>query len=113
MSMLIFLLDSRPSRQLFYERAHIMRITAEAKSETRQRILSEAIRLFRADGWHDTTTRAIAAAAGIAAGTLFNYFPTKEAIAAELIAEAMQRAAESSSSTDGEELSLDADLFTL
>src|SRR5215469_15295206 len=95
MSMLIFLLDSRPSRQLFYERAHIMRITAEAKNETRQRIVSAAIDLFRADGWHDTTTRAIAAAAGIATGTLFNYFPTKEAIAAELIAAALQTAADS------------------
>ncbi len=90
-----------------------MRITAEAKSETRQRILSAATGLLMADGWHDTTTRAIAAAAGIATGTLFNYFPTKEAIAAELIAGALQNAAESFSGKEGEELSLEADLFTL
>jgi AcrR family transcriptional regulator len=90
-----------------------MRITAAAKSETRQRILSVAIRLFRTAGWHDTTTRAIAAKAGIATGTLFNYFPTKEAIAAELIAEALQKAAESFACKEGEELSLEADLFTL
>ena len=90
-----------------------MRITAEAKFETRQRIVSAAIRLFSAVGWHDATTRAIAAKAGIATGTLFNYFPTKEAIAAELIAEAMQRASESFSAKEGEELPLDADLFTL
>jgi AcrR family transcriptional regulator len=90
-----------------------MRITTMAKSETRQRILSVAIRLFRADGWHATTTRAIAAAAGIATGTLFNYFPTKEAIAAELIGATLQKAAESFSGKEGEELSLEADLFTL
>jgi AcrR family transcriptional regulator len=108
-----FLLDKRSPPRLFYERAHIMRITAEAKSETRQRILSAAIDLLMADGWHDTTTRAIAAAAGIATGTLFNYFPTKEAIAADLIAEALQSAAESSSARQGEEPSLEADLFTL
>jgi AcrR family transcriptional regulator len=90
-----------------------MRITAEAKSETRQRILSAATGLLMADGWHNTTTRAIAAAAGIATGTLFNYFPTKEAIAAELIAEALQNAAESFSGKEGEELSLEGDLFTL
>ena len=90
-----------------------MRITVEAKSETRQRILSAATRLLMADGWHDTTTRAIATAAGIATGTLFNYFPTKEAIAAELIAEALQNAAEGVSGKEDEELSLEADLFTL
>ncbi len=44
---------------------------------------------------------------------LFNYFPTKEAIAAELIAEALQNAAEGVSGKEGEELSLEADLFTL
>jgi AcrR family transcriptional regulator len=90
-----------------------MRITAEAKSETRQRILAAATRLLTAGGWHDTTTRAIAAKAGIATGTLFNYFPTKEAIAAELIAEALQKAAESFSTKECGELSLEADLFTL
>jgi AcrR family transcriptional regulator len=90
-----------------------MRITTEAKSETRRRILSTATRLLVADGWHNTTTRAIAAASGIATGTLFNYFPTKEAIAAELIAEALQSDSGSLQSNRGEELSLDAELFTL
>lgn len=90
-----------------------MRITAETKSETRRRILSAAVCLLKTDGWHDTTTRAIAAKAGIATGTLFNYFPTKEAIAAELIAEGLQKATESFSVKEGEELSLEADLFTL
>jgi AcrR family transcriptional regulator len=90
-----------------------MRVTAEAKTETRQRILSAATGLFLSDGWHNTTTRAIAAAAGIATGTLFNYFPTKEAIASDLIAEALQKDAESFAAREGEELSLEADLFTL
>ena len=58
-----------------------MRVTAQTKAATRQRILDAARRLFAGDGC-DTTTRDIAAAAGIAAGTLFNYFPTKEAIVA-------------------------------
>ena len=38
------------------------------------------------------TTRDIARAARIASGTLFNYFPTKEAIAAGLAAEAAAEA---------------------
>lgn len=66
-----------------------MRITAEAKSATRERILDTASRLFRSNGWESTTTRDIAVAAGIASGTLFNYFPTKEAVAATLISDAM------------------------
>jgi AcrR family transcriptional regulator len=90
-----------------------MRITAEAKTVTRQRILEVATNLFKADGWHNTTTRGIAVAAGIATGTLFNYFATKEAIAAALIAEALRRAGEEFSPGHSEESSLEADLFTL
>ena len=59
-----------------------MRITAEAKTATRQRILQVATDLFVSQGWQNTTTRDIAVAAGIATGTLFNYFATKEGIAA-------------------------------
>lgn len=69
-----------------------MRITSEAKAATGQRILTEAARLFRSVGWDETTTREIAAAAGIANGTLFNYFPCKEAIAAALIEESLEAA---------------------
>lgn len=68
-----------------------MRITAEAKAETAERILESAANLFAAAGWENTTTREIAAAAGIATGTLFNYFPCKEAIAAALISDALEK----------------------
>lgn len=90
-----------------------MRITAEAKVETRQRILQAATSLFLQDGWHGTTTRNIATTAGIATGTLFNYFPTKEAIAAALIAEALRRAVEEFTAIQLEETSLEARLFAL
>jgi len=90
-----------------------MRITAEAKTVTRQRILEAATVLFKVDGWHKTTTRDIALSAGIATGTLFNYFPTKESIAATLIAEAVQSSREEFSALRGEMNSLEADLFTL
>jgi AcrR family transcriptional regulator len=89
-----------------------MRITIAAKSATRQRILEAAKSLFLGDGWNNTTTRGIAIAAGIATGTLFNYFPTKEAIAAALIAEALDGAAEEFGGRT-QESSLEADLFTL
>ena len=90
-----------------------MRITAEAKSATRQRILQASMSLFVSDGWQNTTTRDIALASGIATGTLFNYFPTKESIAAALMAEALERAGEEFRASRGEENSLEADLFSL
>jgi AcrR family transcriptional regulator len=90
-----------------------MRITVEAKSATRQRILQAAMSLFVSDGWQNATTRDIALAAGIATGTLFNYFPTKESIAAALMAEALEGAGEEFRAGRGEENSLEADLFSL
>jgi AcrR family transcriptional regulator len=69
-----------------------MRITAQTKSATRKRILQSARRLFSDNGYDTTTTRDIAVAAQIATGTLFNYFPTKEAIVASLAREAIDDA---------------------
>ena len=66
-----------------------MRVTAETKAATRQRILEAARQLFATGGFDTSTTRDIADAAGIATGTLFNYFPTKEALLAFLAAEAI------------------------
>jgi AcrR family transcriptional regulator len=69
-----------------------MRITAEEKSATRQRILEAASQAFRKQGFDATTTRDIAATTGIATGTLFNYFATKEAIVECLAAQALAKA---------------------
>ncbi len=69
-----------------------MRITAEQKANTRQRILDVAAKLFRTNGYDATTTRDIAVATEIATGTLFNYFPTKEAIVSSLVEAALVRA---------------------
>jgi AcrR family transcriptional regulator len=66
-----------------------MRVTAETKAATRQRILEAARQLFATSGFEACTTRQLADAAGIATGTLFNYFATKEAVLASLAAEAV------------------------
>ena len=66
-----------------------MRVSAETKAATRETILRTARRLFAEKGYDATRTRDIAHAARIASGTLFNYFPTKEAIVACLACEAM------------------------
>jgi AcrR family transcriptional regulator len=50
----------------------------ENKEKTRKAILRAALQLFAEKGFYQTTTKAIARKAGIAEGTLFNYFETKE-----------------------------------
>jgi AcrR family transcriptional regulator len=66
-----------------------MRVSAQTKAATRQTILRAARHLFCQNGYEATRTRDIAEAAGIASGTLFNYFQTKEAIVACLASEAI------------------------
>ena len=90
-----------------------MRITAEAKIATGQRILETAAKLFSTAGWESTTTREIAAEAGIATGTLFNYFQSKESIAATLVGEALERARQEFESRQRDGESLEEELFSL
>ena len=66
-----------------------MRVTAETQAATRERILETASKLFAAGGFEAATTRDIARGADIAVGTVFNYFPTKEAIVEALAARAL------------------------
>jgi AcrR family transcriptional regulator len=54
---------------------------AENKERTRKKILRVALELFSKKGFYRTTTKEISARAGIAEGTLFNYFETKEDLA--------------------------------
>ena len=117
---LYLLTAPRPALQ--YERAHKiigagigMRVTAETKTATRQRILDAAQKLFAAQGFEAATTRDIAREAEIAVGTLFNYFPTKEAVALHLVSEATAQAAEQFEAAlcreSGEPLSMEEELF--
>lgn len=69
-----------------------MRITVQEKEATRARIIEAAAGLFRNRGFEATTTRDIAKTAGIATGTLFNYFAAKEDIVDELARQAVTRA---------------------
>ena len=64
-----------------------MRVSAETKTRTREEIVQVSRELFAHKGFEATTTRDIAAAAGIGVGTLFNYFPTKESLALHMIGE--------------------------
>lgn len=50
------------------------------KEETKRKIISTAMNLFKEQGIDGTTMEQIAKEADIAKGTLYNYFPVKEAI---------------------------------
>lgn len=52
----------------------------EQKARRQRAIFEAAMRLFREKGFAATTIDEIAAAADVAKGTFFNYFPTKEAV---------------------------------
>jgi AcrR family transcriptional regulator len=66
-----------------------MRITEETKRANRAKVLQAAGQLFIEKGFEDTTTRDIAQAAGLAVGTMFNYFPSKETLAMTMVNEAL------------------------
>jgi AcrR family transcriptional regulator len=89
-----------------------MRINADARQATRQRILDCSRELFASKGFDGASTRDIARAAEIATGTLFNYFPTKEAIAMTLVAQALaQGQLEYHKKHPPKDVSLEEDLF--
>ncbi len=66
------------------------------KERTRRTIRLEAFRLFREQGYNETTVEQIAAAADVSPSTFFRYFPTKEQLVLAddldpLMFEALQR----------------------
>jgi AcrR family transcriptional regulator len=56
----------------------------------RASIKQVAAQLFAARGYHSTTLRQLATAAGITLGTLYHYYPSKEDLLAELVDDAMR-----------------------
>jgi len=64
-----------------------VKISAQEKQRVRAAVMQSAERLFRKHGFAAATTRQIATAAGVATGTVFNYFPTKDDLGLALIRE--------------------------
>lgn len=60
------------------------------KEETKKKIIDVAMKLFKQHGFNVTTMEQIAAEVDIAKGTLYNYFPVKEAILSEYIQRAFK-----------------------
>ena len=70
-----------------------MRVNQATRQATEERLLDSGAKLFDERGFEAATTRELAARSGVAVGTLFNYFPTKEALAHSLLMQAAGRAA--------------------
>jgi AcrR family transcriptional regulator len=90
-----------------------MRITKEAKENNRKKILEVAKKLFAQKGYELTTTRDISLACGMAKGTLFNYFKSKETLAMTLVALAMESGREAYQHRKTGDESFEEDLFLL
>lgn len=65
--------------------------TERRKEATTRKIVEAAMRLFKERGFDATTMESIAEAADVAKGTLYNYFPVKEAIVSEFMRRSFQR----------------------
>ncbi|MCW2931205.1 MAG: transcriptional regulator, TetR family, partial [Actinomycetia bacterium] len=59
----------------------------ERGARTRQKIVTETLRLFESQGFHATSVESIAKAAGTSRSTLYQYFESKEQIFVELLDE--------------------------
>lgn len=61
-----------------------------ASEDKRRALLQAALKLFTTNGFHGTPTSKIAKEAGVATGTLFHYFSTKEELINQLYLEIKQ-----------------------
>jgi len=68
-------------------------VTHPSADLTRQRLIRAALELFTTKGYHDTTTAQIAKKAGIAEGTIYRHFASKQQLANEIYRAAQRWAA--------------------
>jgi len=68
--------------------------------QTRDRLARAALELFTTRGFHATTTPLIAARAGVAEGTIYRHFPSKDDLLNEVFRAAVRALAEPAKSAD-------------
>ena len=68
--------------------AHV-KVSREQVAEHRIRILAAAARLFRQRGFDDVTVAEVMKDAGLTHGAFYGYFPSKEALIAEAVGQAL------------------------
>jgi AcrR family transcriptional regulator len=70
----------------------VIRVPEEVRAQTRVRLLESAAAAFARDGLDGANINAISLAAGLAKGTVYNYFPSKEALFSAVVEDACRRA---------------------
>jgi len=83
------------------------------KEATKGRILDVSLQLFQKQGFARTTMRDIARKSGIALGTTYNYFPTKDHLAGYFFERALDEVMERYRRTQPKDASLEEKLFFL
>src|ERR1700686_1378559 len=66
-----------------------MKVSREQVAEHRTRILAAAARLFRLRGFDEVTVAEVMKDAGLTHGAFYGYFPSKEALIAEAVGQAL------------------------
>ncbi len=84
--------------------------SARPVADKRRAILDAALRLIPRSGLHDTPTSALAQEAGVGAGTLYRYFPSKEALINALYLELFEEQNRAIAPDAGPEAALTADV---
>ncbi|WP_100221878.1 TetR/AcrR family transcriptional regulator [Anaerophaga thermohalophila] len=64
------------------------------KGDKRERIMKEALAIFANKGYHTSTIDEIARASGVAKGSVYNYFESKEILLRTLVFETLEETAE-------------------
>ncbi|HCA23749.1 MAG TPA: TetR/AcrR family transcriptional regulator [Pseudomonas sp.] len=69
----------------------LKRPTQARAKVTVQAIFDTYVRIWQRDGWERITTRAVALEAGVAVGTLYDYFPSKQALHSGYVRHCIER----------------------
>jgi TetR/AcrR family transcriptional regulator len=76
-----------------------MRVNADTRARTRRALLDAGARAFAERGYHQTPIDSVSALAGVAKGTIYNYFSSKQELLHALVKEACQLAADAAGAT--------------
>ena len=76
------------------------KVSAEHREKVRQRLLDAAKAVVLRDGPEGATTRAILEEAGVSAGTLYNYFASKEELFEALVQDVLRDSVAALAATD-------------
>ena len=75
-----------------HNRAKPLKRPTQARARfTVQAIFDAYVRIWQRDGWDRLTTRAVALEAGVAVGTLYDYFPSKQALHSAYVRHCIER----------------------